>query len=83
MSGEYESDDGKRCFWTYFTKIVAAPSTASNVGGVWYDENGGEIGPVIWGEFATIQEVSNDPCYGDHGLLNKSPTRPGLGNWED
>ena len=38
-----------------------------------------DIGPEIWGEFATIQEVYNDPSVGAHGLLYKSPTNPGFG----
>jgi hypothetical protein len=71
----------KACRWTYFTKIVAAPSDASKVDGLWYDGSGDEIGPVIWGSFATIQQVSNDPCAGEHGLLYKG-VRPGLGNRE-
>jgi len=37
-------------------KIVAAPADATLVGGLWYAADGTEIGPAIWGEFATIQE---------------------------
>jgi hypothetical protein len=37
------------------------------------------IGPAIWGEFAIIQEVSNDTGTGDHGALYKSPAAPSLG----
>ena len=79
MSGEYELD-GKVCKWNYFTKIVAAPADAYQDGDVWYAADGTEIGPAIWGEFATIQEVSNDPCAGLHGLQYASPDAPGLGN---
>lgn len=67
--------------WTYFCKIVAAPADAKKVDNVWYTANGTKIGPVIWGEFAVIQEISNDPATGDHGVLNKSPVGPGLGKW--
>lgn len=81
MSGEYEMD-GKTCKWTYFTKIVAVPSDAILSGGIWYNVDGTEIGPIIWGEFATIQEVYNDPCGGYHGLSYKSPDHPGFGGWK-
>lgn len=80
MSGEYEMD-GEVCKWNYFTKIVAAPADATLIGGIWYAADGTEIGPVIWGEFATIQEVYNDPCDGVHGLQYVSPDRAGLGGW--
>lgn len=69
------------CSWNYFVKIVAAPADATLTDGVWYSAGGTEIGPAIWGDFAIIQEVSNDTCTGDHGLLYKSPVRAGLGNW--
>jgi len=69
------------CSWDYFVKIVAAPSTAYLDGGYWYTEDDEEIGPAIWGEFATIQEVYNDPCAGESGLQYNSPLRSGLGNW--
>jgi hypothetical protein len=29
--------------------------------------------------FAIIQEVSNDPSAGEHGILYKSPAGPGFG----
>jgi hypothetical protein len=67
--------------WTYFIKIVAVPSTAVPSAGVWYTSDGSEIGWSIWGEFATIQEVYNDPAYDAHGILYKSPTNPGFGYW--
>lgn len=80
MSGEYELD-GEICSWNYFTKIVAAPADAYAEGGVWYNADGTEIGPVIWGAFATIQTVENDPCAGIHGLQYSSPDHNGLSNW--
>ena len=67
QSGEYEQD-GETCKWNYFTKIVAAPADAYKEGGVWYTADETEIGPVIWGSFATIMQVENDPCAGIHGL---------------
>ena len=78
MSGVYE-DNGETCNWTYFTKIMAAPADAAENSGIWYTAGGDEIGPVIWGEFAIVQEVSNDPCTGDHGLLYKGEAPTGFG----
>ena len=71
-----EDENGK---WTYFVKIVAAPADATVDGGMWYAADGTEIGPVIWGSFAIIQQVSNDKFYGEHGVLYKSPASPGFG----
>lgn len=78
--GSYEID-GKTYHWEYFTKIVAAPSDAYKTGGIWYSANGTEIGPAIWGDFATIQEIFNDTGSGDHGLSYKSPESPGFGGY--
>ena len=81
MSGEYLDDAGNPCSWNYFVKIVAAPADAYTEGSVWYTAGGEEIGEVIWGEFAVIQETSNDACAGDHGVQYHSPVGPGLGKW--
>ncbi len=81
QAGEYEGEDGKICKWNYFTKIVAAPADATAEGGIWYNAEGVEIGPVIWGSFATIQQVENDVCGGIHGLQYNSPDHPGFGCW--
>lgn len=62
--------------WTYFVKIVAAPANATNVGGIWYAADGTEIGPVIWGAFAIIQEVESGL-----GATYVSPAGPGFGKW--
>ena len=74
--------DGVEYRWNYFVKIVAAPSDATLINGIWYDASGVEIGPVIWNEFAIIEEVYNDQYTGEHGLVFKSPVRAGLGDWE-
>ncbi len=66
--------------WNYFVKIVAATSEDEDVGGVWYNAEGDEIGPVIWGQFAIVQQVENDSGAGLHGLQYVSPTGAGLGN---
>lgn len=81
----------KICTVSDFVKIVAVPETAvkdSTVSGyygegMWYtdDSKTTEIGPVIWGEFAVIQEEASDPC-GEYGVINYfSPFKKGLGNW--
>ena len=70
--------DGKKCKWVYFTKIVAAPADAYLDGVIWYTADGKEIGPAIWGEFATIEDVYNDPCGGGHGFEYLSPAGPGF-----
>jgi hypothetical protein len=64
--------------YNYFVKIVAVPSSAVKVGGIWYTTAGKVIGPDIWGEFAIIQEVTNDPDYQNY----RSPSGPGLGKWK-
>lgn len=82
QSGEYE-EDGKTCKWNYFVKIVAVPKDAVlEEDGIWYTAEGTEIGPVIWGEFATVQSVYNDTCTGEHGVEYLSPAGPGLGRWK-
>ena len=70
QSGGIEEDGTE---WTYFVKIVAAPADAEAVDGTWYAADGTEIGLVIWGAFAIIQEVEGGLQYG-------SPAGPGLGN---
>lgn len=80
MWGAYE-EDGRTCHWNYFVKIVAAPGDAEEIDGVWYAADGTEIGPEIWGAFAEIQWVENDPCAGLHGLQYSSPDHSGLGGW--
>jgi hypothetical protein len=81
QKGTYLDSKGKKQRWEYFTKIVAAPADATQTGGVWYAADGSEIGPVIWGEFATIQEVYNDTGTGDHGVLYLSPYSAGFGRY--
>lgn len=62
--------------WTYFVKIVAAPADATVVNGVWYGADGTEIGQVIWGSFAIIQEVESG-----EGATYISPAGPGFGKY--
>jgi hypothetical protein len=81
QKGSYLDENGNTCNWEYFVKIVAAPADATLSDGIWYNAEGVEIGPAIWGEFATIQSVYNDPCGGAVGLEYLSPDHAGLGNW--
>ena len=62
--------------WTYFVKIVAAPFGAYVENDVWYAADGTEIGPVIWGSFAIIQEVVSG-----EGAIYVSPLAPGFGKY--
>jgi hypothetical protein len=80
MWGSYELD-GSTCNWDYFVKIVAAPEDGYVDGGYWHNADGTEIGAVIWGAFAVIQEVENDPCAGAHGISYLSPDHAGFGGW--
>lgn len=81
QSGEYELD-GKTCRWNDFVKIVAAPADAYEEGGKWYTADGTEIGQVIWGSFAIIQEIYNDPCDDYHGVLYKGEAPTGFGFYD-
>ena len=83
QSGEYEDGEGNICKWNYFVKIVAAPSDAVTryIDDVlcWCAADGTEIGPAIWGAFAIVQQVENDPCADIHGVQYLSPVGPGFG----
>jgi hypothetical protein len=76
-----DSISGTMCTWNWFTKIVAAPEDATLTGGYWYNSDGTEIGTVLWGEFATIMSVYNDPCAGYNGVEYLSPAGPGFGKY--
>jgi hypothetical protein len=62
--------------WISFTKIAAAPADAVSVGGIWYNADGTEIGPVIWGSFATLMDVESGV-----GATFVSPAGPGFGKY--
>ena len=81
QKGAYVDENGKTCKWNYFVKIVAAPEDAYAEDGFWYTAGGVEIGPAIWGAFAIIEQIENDPCAGIHGMQYVSPDHPGLGGW--
>jgi hypothetical protein len=77
----YIDANGNTCEYDEFIKIVAVPATATLMNGYWYNEDGTEIGESIWGQFAIIQVVINDPCNGVEGVQYSSPDHNGLGNW--
>jgi len=81
QKGTYLDSKGKKQRWTYFTKIVAAPADAVLTAGTWFTADGTEIGPVIWAEFVTIQEVYNDTGTGEHGVFYLSPYSAGFGRF--
>ncbi|HUW21613.1 MAG TPA: hypothetical protein VMW41_02985 [Candidatus Bathyarchaeia archaeon] len=81
QSGVYEVE-GRTCKWNYFVKIVAVPADAILENGIWKTANGAEIGLDIWGQFAIIQQIYNDPCEGSHGVEYLSPAGPGFGKWK-
>ncbi len=74
------NDDGTH--WYYFVKIVYPGDDANLVAGVWYTAEGVEIGPVIWGAYARILQISNDPAYNEHGVLNNWPAPTGFGSYK-
>ena len=81
QKGTYLDDKGKRQRWGYFVKIVAAPLDATLSGGTWYAADGTEIGPVIWTEFAILEEVLNDTGTGEHGISFLTPYSAGFGRF--
>ena len=83
VEGDYYDVGGSTCHYVYYIKIAAVSSDDVLVSGIWHGADGVEIGPEIWGQFAIIQSVYNDPCGGSHGVEYLSPARPGLGNRED
>ena len=86
QSETYYDDDGNIQKWNYFVKIVAAPADAIKISGengkYWFAADGTEIGPVIWGDFAIIQQIYNDSGTGEHGVEYLSPAGPGFGKFK-
>lgn len=81
IKGSYIGDDGKKHNWEYLEKLVAVPQDAVKIDGTWYTADGTEIGPSVFGSFAIVQSVYNDPCGGYHGLEYLSPNSAGLGTY--
>ena len=74
------NDDGTH--WIYFVKIVHPGDDAVKIGTTWYTADGVEIGPVIWGAYARILQISNDPAWDEHGVLNNWPAPTGFGYYK-
>ena len=68
--------------WNYFVKIVYPGDDAVLDAGTWYTEIFVEIGPAIWGAYARILQISNDPAYDEHGVLNNWPAPAGFGSYK-
>ena len=81
MSGSYEGSDGKTHSWVEFVKIVAVPDDAVLTNGVWFVGDK-ELGLEIWGEFAIVEDIYNDPFAESNGKLYLSPSGPGFGKWK-
>lgn len=65
--------------WNYFVKIVFPGDSAYTTDGYWYTADSVKIGSVLWGAYARIQQVYNDPNEEAHGIQYKSPASPGFG----
>jgi hypothetical protein len=74
QAGSYINDDGRKCKWTYFVKIVFV-GPAPTVGDDPWE------GYRIWGQYARIQSVYNDQCEGYHGIEFKPIVPPGFGHY--
>ena len=73
------NEDGSH--WEYFVKIVT-PDTENGdykTGDYWYTVDDEVIGSVIWGAYARILQVSNDPNWDEHGVLNNWEAPTGFG----
>ncbi len=77
----YIDEDGNECTYSEFIKIIAPPLDAYLQDGYWYTADNIEIGEEVWGQFAIIQLVVNDPCGGSNGLYYNSPDHSGFGGW--
>jgi hypothetical protein len=73
IEGDYLGDDGEYHHYTYFVKIVfVGPAPNPDP---W-------AGKRIWGQYAIIEEVNNDPYGGFHGVNRDGLVNPaGLGFW--
>ncbi len=74
--------------WNYYVKIVAVPfgsvdsDPSINNNGIWTASDGTVIGQEIWGAFAIIFQVSNDPSIPEHGVLYNPPSPTGFGYYK-
>ena len=70
--------------WYYFVKIVhpGADAVYNSTTDSYYTADGVLIGPAIWGAYARILQISNDPNYDEHGVLNNWPAPAGFGSYK-
>jgi len=75
MEGDYEGDDGEFHHYTYFCKIVWVGPAPQGGPDPWEAKR-------IWGQYAVIEEVNNDPYAGFHGVNKEMLVNPaGFGFW--
>ena len=73
MEGDYIGGDNESHHYTYFVKIVWVGPAPSGESDPW-------VGKRIWGEYAIIEEITNDPYEGLHGVDRSKLVNPaGLG----
>ena len=82
LSGTYLDENGNKCRWIYLLKIEAVPLGATLVDGIWYTADGREIGPEIWGSFAKVVSIYNNPNGGKNGIEYLKPVAPGFGHFK-
>jgi hypothetical protein len=74
VEGDYFDSNGDSHHYTYYVKIIwvgPAPGGTDPWAGV-----------RLWGEYAIIEEIYNDPAGGYHGVDHSRLSRPaGLGYW--
>ncbi|MBA7697378.1 hypothetical protein ES703_106043 [subsurface metagenome] len=68
--------------WYYFSKMVMPPIGSYKSGGFWYQLDGTIIGSVIWGSYARILQISNDPTVPEHGVYNNWASPTGFGYYK-
>jgi hypothetical protein len=69
IEGDYLGDDGELHHYTYFCKIVWVGPAPFGAPDPW-------DGKRIWGVYAIIEEVNNDPYGGFHGIVKESLVNP-------
>ena len=79
-NGVYKDENGNDCNWRLKYKIISIPENAILFDGLWFDENGNEIGQNFYDQWAIIQKSILDPCGQIEDSPYKSPFRAGFGN---
>ena len=79
-NGVYKDENGNDCNWRLKYKIISIPENSILLDGLWFDENGNEIGQNFYEKWAIIQKSILDPCGEIEDIPYKSPYRVGFGN---